>query len=97
VADFCLPSWVFRSSGASLRFARAWELSRLRWSWHVLRRPGGRLQPRAAFDSDPFTSAVEIRRVVAGVPDGETGAVRLGVPDDGSRRTLGQFLRRAIV
>jgi c-di-GMP-binding flagellar brake protein YcgR len=59
-----------------------------------------RAELRAAFDSDPFSSGVEIRRVVAG-HEGESGSVRLGVrfvePDDESRRALGQFLRRAIV
>jgi len=62
---------------------------------------GERAELRVAFDGDPFSSGIEIRRVEADDREGDSGSVRLGVrfrdPDQDSRRALGQFLRRAIV
>lgn len=60
-----------------------------------------RAELRVAFDGDPFTSGIEVRRVETDGREGESGSVRLGVrfteADESSRRVLGQFLRRAIV
>lgn len=60
-----------------------------------------RAELRVAFDGDPFSCGLEIRRAEADGREGDSGLVRLGVrfrdPDQESRRALGQFLRRAIV
>jgi hypothetical protein len=56
---------------------------------------------RATFDNKPFNSTVEVRRVQVEGHEDDAGSFRLAVHfldlDDGSRRALEQFLRKAIV